>query len=308
LRRTSVQRDQLEARASGAVQCRESDAVSIRSCLQFADLRIGRAFHGRRSEFDVDFRARDLRAAADRGEVALTETVDTPAFTSPEEEIDEADEALSMTELLEQLGRELGVLALAEAQLETSRNAPEVKRGVSAVVVAVGAVIAFLTALACLNVAVGSGLSTVVPTWLASLFLAVAWLVVGGSLLLIFAARARRWRLWSVFAHSSTEAVVDLEQARNEAGRAVRATLERLGPAIAVELASEAVAAAGDIAEGVVGMGDDLLDASDEIVEAIASEIPAGGVVNQIWDVALMPGRFGLRVATIVFRRDSPAG
>ena len=55
--------------------------------------------------------------------------VDTPAFTSPEEEIDEAQEALSVTELLEQLGRELGVLVLAEAQLETSRNAPEVKRG-----------------------------------------------------------------------------------------------------------------------------------------------------------------------------------
>jgi hypothetical protein len=29
--------------------------------------------------------------------------------------------------------------------------------------------------------------------------------------------------------------------------------------------------------------------------------------VNQIWDVALMPGRFGLRVATTVLRRDAPA-
>src|SRR5262249_51344550 len=158
-----------------------------------------------------------------------------------------------------------------------------------------------------LNVAVGSELSTVVPTWLASLLLAVAWLAVGGSLLLVFATRARRWRLWSVFAHSSTEAVADLEQARDEAGRVMRATLERRGPGIAVELASAAVPAAGDIADGVVGMGDDLLDASDEIVEAIAGEIPAGGVVNQIWDVALMPGRFGLRVATTVLRRDSPA-
>jgi hypothetical protein len=113
--------------------------------------------------------------------------------------------------------------------------------------------------------------------------------------------------LWSVFARSSTEAVADLEQARDEDVRAVRATLERLGPAVAVALASAAVPAAGDIAGGVVDIGDDLLDASDEIVEAIAAEVPAGGVVNQIWDVALMPGRFGLRVATTVLKRDAPA-
>jgi hypothetical protein len=28
------------------------------------------------------------------------------------------------------------------------------------------------------------------------------------------------------------------------------------------------------------------------------------GVVNQIWDVALMPGRLGIRVATTVLKRD----
>ena len=122
--------------------------------------------------------------------------------------------------------------------------------------------------------------------------------------LLVFAARVRRWRLWSVFTRSSTEVVGDLEQARGEARQAVRATLERLGPAIAVRLASAAVPAAGDIAGGVVRVGDDLVDGSDEIVEAIADEIPAGSVVNEIWNVALMPGRFGLRVATTVLRRD----
>jgi hypothetical protein len=237
----------------------------------------------------------------------VTETVDSPAFTSPEDGIDEADEDRSVTELFEQLGRELGVLALSEAQLETSRNAPEVKRGVAAVAGAGIAAIAVLTAFVFVNVAVVSGLSTAVSTWLASLLLAAVWMAVGGSLLLVFAARARRWRLWSVFARSSTEAVADLEQARDEAVRAVRATLQRLGPAVAVELASAAVPAAGDIAGGVVDIGDDLLDASDEIVEAIAAEVPAGGVVNQIWDVALMPGRFGLRVATTVLRRDAPA-
>jgi len=236
----------------------------------------------------------------------VTETVDSPAFTSPEDEIDEADGAPSVTELVEQLGRELGALALSEAQLEASRNAPEVKRGAVAVAGAGVAAIALLTAFAFFNVAVVTGLSAAVSTWLASLLLAAAWLAVGGTLLLVFAARARRSRLWTVFARSSTEAAADLERARDEAVGAVRATLEQLGPAIAVGLASAAVPAAGDIAGGVVDMGDSLLDASDEIVDAIAAEVPAGGVVNQIWDVALMPGRFGLRVATTVLRRDAP--
>ena len=47
-----------------------------------------------------------------------------------------------------------------------------------------------------------------------------------------------------------------------------------------------------------------MMDASEEIVESLAEDLPAGSTVNQIWDVALMPGRFGLRVATTVLKRD----
>jgi hypothetical protein len=57
---------------------------------------------------------------------------------------------------------------------------------------------------------------------------------------------------------------------------------------------------------GVVDVGDDLIEASDDIVEAIAEDLPGGGVVNQMWDVVLMPGRFGLRVATTVLKRGEP--
>ena len=31
-------------------------------------------------------------------------------------------------------------------------------------------------------------------------------------------------------------------------------------------------------------------------------------MVNQIWDVALMPGRLGIRVATTVLKRTEPNG
>jgi hypothetical protein len=62
------------------------------------------------------------------------------------------------------------------------------------------------------------------------------------------------------------------------------------------------VAMAGDMADDVVDAGQDILETSDDLVEAIAEDLPGGGVVNQIWDVVLMPGRFGLKVATTVLK------
>jgi hypothetical protein len=83
----------------------------------------------------------------------------------------------------------------------------------------------------------------------------------------------------------------------------VRATLERLAPAITVEIATAAVPMAGDMAGSVVDVGGDLLEASDDMVEAIVDDLPGGSVMNQMWDVVLMPGRFGVRVATTVLKR-----
>jgi hypothetical protein len=106
-----------------------------------------------------------------------------------------------------------------------------------------------------------------------------------------------------VFRDGPKESLEDLQRARDEAEQAVRATLERLAPAITVEIASAALPMAGGMAESAVDVGEDLLEASDDAVEAIAEELPGGGVVNQMWDVVLMPGRFGLRVATTVLKR-----
>ncbi len=58
-------------------------------------------------------------------------------------------------------------------------------------------------------------------------------------------------------------------------------------------------------AHGVVDAGDDLLEASDDIVEAMADNLPGGSIVNQMWDVVLMPGRFGVKVATTVLKRNN---
>jgi hypothetical protein len=65
---------------------------------------------------------------------------------------------------------------------------------------------------------------------------------------------------------------------------------------------------ATDAVGGVVDVGGDLIEASDDVVEGIAEDLPGGGVVNQMWDVVLMPGRFGVKVATTVLKRGEPEG
>jgi Putative Actinobacterial Holin-X, holin superfamily III len=214
------------------------------------------------------------------------ETTDSVA-ASPEE----AEE--SVTDLLEQLGRDLAALVFYESRLVASRNKRRLRRAARDVVAALGAVAALLTAFVLANTSALLGLSTVVAGWLAALVLAAAWTAVGALLALALWARARR------VAERGTETV---EEARDRAEEAVRATLERLAPAITKEIALAAVPSADGIAE----LGGDLIEGADEIVDSITEELPGGGVVNQVWDVVLAPGRFGVRVATTVLKRGEP--
>ncbi len=211
--------------------------------------------------------------------------------------VEERESARSVTELVEQLGRGVAALAFAEAELETARHAPAVRRGAIGGAAGLSAAVAFLAAFAFLNVATFSGLTRSLSDWASALLLAGVWLAVGCAIALVLVSQSRRARLWQVLSTRPAEALAELETARDEAAAAVRETLEDLGPAVTIEIASAAVPAAGDIAEG-------MLDTADEAVEAIAERLPAGSVVNQIWDVCLIPGRFGLRVATTALKRD----
>ena len=189
-------------------------------------------------------------------------------------------------------------LALSEAEVWTARHSAEVKRAARnfAVLALIG--VGFLAAFAFLNVAAFSGLSTTLSPWLSALVLAAVWLVIAGLASVVVIGHLRRSPLWGVFTARPTEAIDELEQTRKEAGEAVQETIGQLVPALSIEIATAAIPSAGGIASGVVGAGEELLEASDEIVDSIIDELPAGSVVNQIWGVVLMPGRFGLRVAT----------
>jgi len=234
-----------------------------------------------------------------------------PVDAPPEDEAVEPGETESVTELMVQLGREVSVLVFCEAQLAASRNMPEARRAVRDIAAALVAAVAFLTAFVFANVAAMLGLTSVLSSWLAAVVLTAAWIAVGSALavaLMVRAGRVTGWKWWRVFSGGAEASLNELERARAEAERAVRETLEQLAPAMTFQIAAAAVPMATDAVGGVVDVGGDLIEASDDVVEGIAEDLPGGGVVNQMWDVVLMPGRFGVKVATTVLKRGEPEG
>ena len=249
--------------------------------------------------------AKDEDGAASSAKDEEAKDEDGAASSQKDEEAKD-EEPPSITELLVQLGRDVSVLAFLETQLAASRNLPQVRRTTRDIAGAIIAALAFLTAFAFANVAALSALATAMSTWVAGLVLCAAWLVLGLVVtvaLMVRAGRVTGWKWWRVFWEGPEESLEDLEQARDNAEGSVRETLTRLTPAMTVEIASASVAVAGDVAGGVVDVGEDILDASDEMVEAIAEQLPGGSVVNQVWDVVLAPGRLGVKAATTVLRR-----
>ena len=234
-----------------------------------------------------------------------------PVDAPPEDEAVEPGETESVTELMVQLGREVSVLVFCEAQLAASRNMPEARRAVRDIAAALVAAVAFLTAFVFANVAAMLGLTSVLSSWLAAVVLTAAWIAVGSALavaLMVRAGRVTGWKWWRVFSGGAEASLNELERARAEAERAVRETLEQLAPAMTFQIAAAAVPMATDAVGGVVDVGGDLIEASDDMVEGIAEDLPGGGVVNQMWDVVLMPGRLGVKVATTVLKRGEPEG
>jgi hypothetical protein len=248
--------------------------------------------------------------AAPTDEAEESRDARSPRNDESGDEAEEPKDDRSLTDLLEQLGSALSDLAKSEAQLEAARNLPEVRRAAREIARTLGAAIAGLTAFAFVNVAVMKVLSKVLASWFAALVVAAFWGAVGGMLSLPLMGRARRWLLWIFLKTPPAAAMEDLERERDAAANTARDTLEHLGPALATQIALAAVPQAGEVAEGVAsGVGDageSVLEVSDQTVEVITNQVPGGGVVNQVWGVALMPGRLGIKVATTVLRRGRP--
>jgi hypothetical protein len=212
------------------------------------------------------------------------------------------------------LRREVAQLVLCETQLAAVAHKRELRRLAVDVAGPAAVVLALLTAFGLANAAAVHGLSSVMSVWAAALVLAAGWVLVGALLAVAIWIRGEhgkglRW--WRGLTGTPERALEEVRQSRDRAQRELRETLERLAPPLAEEAASAVVPVASavatgmasDIAGGVVEAGGDLLEGSDELVESITEDVPGGGIVNQIWDVVLTPGRFGVRVATTVLGR-----
>jgi hypothetical protein len=224
-----------------------------------------------------------------------------------DEDGDKKDEEETVSELVERLGRDATALTFYEAQLAASHRIPQVREALQGIIVVALIAIAFVTAFALANWAAASALSNVVPDWAAPLILAAVWTLVGLVLLAVVWRRTkdlREWKWVPVLMGGSPEPLrEDLESAAEQARERLRDTLERLSGAAASGAASAMVPLAGGVADGVLDASGDILESTDDFIEGLTEDVPGGGVVNQVWDVVLLPGRFGVRVATTVLRR-----
>jgi len=233
----------------------------------------------------------------------VTETADE-SFLDPETDdegwaADEDDEATPATELLEQVGRNASTLVVREVQLATSHHIPELRRAGRDLVVVVAAVVSLLAAFVLVNWAVVAALSSPLPGWRAPLLVGAVWAALGALLVAFVLARAEEllgagWRRALVVDQS--EIVRSREQARDEAEQALRDSLGDFAEAVASEAGALVADAVVPLASGAVDVGEDVIDAVDDLTDTIGERVPGGGVINQVADLMLLPGRYVLRV------------
>ena len=218
----------------------------------------------------------------------------------------EENDRQPVAEVAEEVGRDAATLALRRAQLELAEQAPEVRRVAFDLAAAAICGLALLTAFVFGNWAVASALSSSLPGWQAPLVLAAAWAAIG---LVAAGLLERRKHLLGGLLADRTDTMRRRRAALEEAEHELRYTLGRLSDAIA-QAAEDRIAAAilplaggmVEVGEGMVEATDDVLEAADEITDVVEETVPGGVVVNRAFDVALAPGRFGIRVARSAFK------
>jgi hypothetical protein len=224
----------------------------------------------------------------------VTMTADPEADgVSPDEEHEDQE---SLMELLERFGRDSSVLVLREAELAAARHEADVRRAGRDATAAGIAAVALGTAFLLANWAAVRGLSGSLSGWRAPLALAAVWLVVGVAMAALPLSRVRH------LLTRPTPSIEEREQARDEAAQQVRESLEQLGAGLADEAQARMVSAMVPSADGILESGEDLLEVSEQLLDDMVDDVPGGSVVGQVIDFALIPGRYGIRVATTVLK------
>lgn len=211
------------------------------------------------------------------------------------------DEPVSASAAAEQAARRAVVLALRELQVAGVRERPALVRTALLAGAAGAALLAGAAALVLANWAIVRALSGPLPGWRAPLVLAAGWLALAAGLGALVWLRARP---------RGAGAAGEPGSARDDAEAALHESLDRLGAIVAADAERRIAAALLPIAGGLAAAGGELVDATDEVIEVadeltdvLEETVPGGMIVNRAFDVALAPGRLGIRVARTAARR-----
>jgi hypothetical protein len=235
-----------------------------------------------------------------------------PEPTSPDDET-----AGPRREDLEKLRRDLAEFVRLEVQIAAAAREPQLRRAGVDALGGLAAAVALVAAFVLVNVAALLAIATVLPGWAAALILAAGWIIVALVAGTLVASHARP--LLARLRGDGPRSPEELQAARDRAWQDVQADIAVVAPplteraiAIAAPIAarvamSMATDLAVDVAEDMAGevedVGRELVEESEEIVEDLAEEIPGGTTASTVWDLALLPGRTGIRMVTTVLKR-----
>ena len=217
---------------------------------------------------------------------------------------DTSESRQSTSELIERVGRDAAVLMTRELQIAAVRHEDELKDAARNLVIVVAVAIAFASAFVLANIALVLGLQGPLPGWQSPLVVAAAWALIGVVGAIFVGTRPGVATTLKQLATGTGPEGVSLEEARDEAQEAMRASLAELSGAVAAETGVIVAAAILPTAGVAVEAGGKLMDAADDITDRIEeSGIPGGRLANQVFDVALLPGRLVVRVTTAAIKR-----
>ncbi|HST17689.1 MAG TPA: hypothetical protein VLK36_08465 [Gaiellaceae bacterium] len=208
----------------------------------------------------------------------------------------------SASELIEQVGRDAAVLMGRELQLTASRHGDELRAAVRNLVVVGAVAVAFATAFALGNWAIVEALAGPLSSWSAPLVVAAGWALIGVVGTIYLGTRPGAADAVKQLAGVGTDEG-SLEKQRDQAEEQLRGSLADLSGAVASETGVMVAAAIVPMAGGAVDAGEKLLDVADGMTDRLEESGMLGGrIVNQAFDVALLPGRTFIRVTTRAFR------
>lgn len=227
-----------------------------------------------------------------------------PGAPDEEDAAQEETPLESVAEVAEQLGHSASTLALREAQLRAAHHTSDVQLAAKALAVGLVGAVALIAAFALANWAAVAALSSPLPGWRAPLVLAAAWAVIGVGLLALLHMRARKAGLdvTRILRADQAELVQRRELARDEAVHEVRESFDRLTDTVSSQAGALVAAAVGPIVGGAVSAGEAIIEQIDEITDDIEEAVPGGSVINRATDLALIPGRYFVKVVRMAVK------